>query len=377
MELNVMQPDQLEDLIQGISLADYQVIGPIESNGVIAYEPIESADDLPIGIIDHQSPGKYALQKVQSSRFFGYTFSPFSWKKYLYPPVQTLFKAGRNEQGIQLETDSHDVKYAFIGVRACELSAIKIQDKIFLGGEYVDLHYKQRRENALIVAVECFNTCETCFCDSVGSGPDIPNGADIVLTEILESGEHYFLVRSETEAGQTILNQINLKDTENNHHLMKDAQLERVRAKLKRKVQTTGLKSKLLKNSDHPRWDEVAERCLACSNCTMVCPTCFCSDVFDINDLDGNTQRERRWDSCFTSDFTYIHGGNVRHSVKSRYRQWLTHKFASWQDQFDSLGCVGCGRCISWCPAGIDITEELAELSKKPTKHEKGETIHV
>ena len=280
MELNVMQPDQLEDLIQGISLADYQVIGPMESNGVIAYEPIESADDLPSGIIDHQSPGKYALQKIQSSRFFGYTVSPFSWKKYLYPPVQTLFKAERNGQGIQLETDSHDVKYAFIGVRACELSAIKIQDKIFLGGDYVDLHYKERRENALIIAVECFNTCETCFCDSVGSGPEIPNGADIVLTEILESGEHYFLVRSETEAGQEILNQISLKDAENDHYLIKDAQLERVRAKLKRKVQTTGLKSKLLKNPDHPRWDEVAERCLACSNCTMVCPTCFCTDVF-------------------------------------------------------------------------------------------------
>lgn len=377
MELNVLQPDQIDDLIQGISYANYHVIGPTKKDGVIAYDPIESADDLPKGIIDIQSPGKYALQSVQSSRFFGYTVSPYSWKKYLYPPIQTLFKAEKNGHNIQLKTETHEINYAFIGVRACELSAIKIQDKVFLGGEYVDQHYKQRRENSLIVAVECFNTCETCFCDSVGFGPEIPNGADIVLTEIIEGGDHYFLVRSETKTGQEILNQISLKDAENNHHLIKDAQLERVRNQLKRKVKTTGLRSKLLKNFDHPRWDEVAERCLACSNCTMVCPTCFCTDVSDINDLDGNTTRERRWDSCFTSDFTYIHGGNVRHSVKSRYRQWLTHKFASWQDQFDSLGCVGCGRCITWCPEGIDITEELAALTQSPEKLETGENIHV
>ncbi len=373
MELKVLQLDQLNDLIQVLIMDDYQLIGPKVKDGVISYDSIKSSSELPIGIIDHQSPGKYALQNIQSSRFFGYTVSPYSWKKYLYPPVQSLFKVNRNGKGISFEVTNDEPRYAFLGVRGCELNAIKIQDKIFLKGNYIDPNYKRRRELSMIIAVECFNTCETCFCDSVGSGPEIPDGADIVLTEIFEDGDHYFLARSETEKGQDIFNHLKLNDADDKHVLIKDAQLERVRTQLKRRVQTTGLKSNLMANPDHPRWDEVAERCLACSNCTMVCPTCFCMTVEDVNDLDGTTDRQMRWDSCFTSEFTYIHGGNTRESVKSRYRQWLTHKFASWQDQFDSLGCVGCGRCITWCPPGIDITEELEALSIPSNQYKKGE----
>ena len=114
-------------------------------------------------------------------------------------------------------------------------------------------------------------------------------------------------------------------------------------------------------NLEHPRWDDVAERCLTCGNCTMVCPTCFCTTVEDHSDLAGRrAERKRRWDSCFTMDFSYIHGGSVRDQARSRYRQWMTHKLASWIDQFGTSGCVGCGRCITWCPVGIDITEEVA-----------------
>jgi Fe-S-cluster-containing hydrogenase component 2 len=119
----------------------------------------------------------------------------------------------------------------------------------------------------------------------------------------------------------------------------------------------------LLGNLDHPRWDDVAARCMTCANCTMVCPTCFCMTVEDSSDLAGvESSRSRRWDSCFTMDHSYVHGGSVRASAKSRYRQWLTHKLATWIDQFGSSGCVGCGRCITWCPVGIDITEEVAAI---------------
>jgi len=377
MELKVLQPHQLDELIQSLALAEFQVVGPTEKDGVISYEAINSADQLPVGIIDHQSPGKYALQNIHSSRFFGYTVSPYSWKKYLNPPVQSSFKVNQNRKGISFEVANDEHRYAFLGVRGCELNAIKIQDNIFLNGNYTDPNYKRRRKQSMIIAVECFNTCETCFCDSVGFGPEIPDGADIVLAEIFEDKDHYFLARSETEKGQDIFNRLSLKDADDGQALIKDAQLESVRTQLKRHVQTSGLKSNLMANPDHPRWDEVAERCLACANCTMVCPTCFCSTVEDINDLDSTTDRQMRWDSCFTSEFTYIHGGNTRESVKSRYRQWLTHKFASWQDQFDSLGCVGCGRCITWCPPGIDITEELEALSTPPDKYKKGEKTHV
>ena len=371
MDLKILEHDQLNELIQVLLLDEYSVIGPTEINGVISYDPISSVNDLPEGIIDHQRPGSYAIQKLQNSRYFGYTVSPYSWKKYLYPPIQSIFKASKNGKDLNIETDNPETKYAFFGVKGCELNAIKIQDQIFLEGQYVDPNYERRRENALIVAVECYNAGETCFCDSVGAGPEIPDGADIVITELIEKGKHYFLIRSETENGQDILNQLRLADANLSHQLIKDAQLENVRNHMKRQVQVSGLKSNLLAYPNHPRWEEVADRCLACSNCTMVCPTCFCMTVEDINDLDGNTERKQRWDSCFTSEFTYMHGGNTRDSVKSRYRNWLTHKFATWQDQFNTLGCIGCGRCITWCPPGIDITEELKALTESPDQYEE------
>ena len=126
-----------------------------------------------------------------------------------------------------------------------------------------------------------------------------------------------------------------------------------------RSLQTSGLKELLYRNSESPRWDAVAQRCLSCANCTLVCPTCFCSTIEDLTDLAGQeAERIRKWDSCFTTDFSYIHGGSVRATPRSKYRQWMMHKLAYWLDQFGTSGCVGCGRCITWCPVGIDITEE-------------------
>jgi ferredoxin len=96
----------------------------------------------------------------------------------------------------------------------------------------------------------------------------------------------------------------------------------------------------------------------------MVCPTCFCTTPEDITDVTGeHAERWERWASCFELDFSYLHGGSVRQSGVGRYRHWITHKLSTWYDQFGHSGCVGCGRCIAWCPVGIDITEEAARLA--------------
>jgi ferredoxin len=142
-----------------------------------------------------------------------------------------------------------------------------------------------------------------------------------------------------------------------------DAARKQAVDQITRRLDTEGIRDLLLSNLEHPRWSEVASRCLSCTNCTMVCPTCFCSSVKEVADLQGDhVQRRRQWDSCFNADFSYMNGGLVRNQISSRYRQWLTHKLASWIDQFDTSGCVGCGRCITWCPVGIDLTEEVAAI---------------
>ena len=132
---------------------------------------------------------------------------------------------------------------------------------------------------------------------------------------------------------------------------------------IERRLETSDLPGLLYANFDHPRWEETAERCLSCGNCTLVCPTCFCHDELDEPALDGSgSLRVRQWDSCFDRQHAQVHGLNFRPQIAHRYRQWLVHKLASWIDQFGESGCVGCGRCITWCPVGIDLTEEVAVI---------------
>jgi sulfhydrogenase subunit beta (sulfur reductase) len=196
----------------------------------------------------------------------------------------------------------------------------------------------------------------------MGTGPKVDRGFDLALTEITE-GEHRFLVEVGSEPGRDVLAELTGRKATAGDRAVADKVSARAAQSMGRRIETDDLPGLLMRNLDHPRWDDVAGRCLTCANCTMACPTCFCTSVEDASDLSGTeSERTQRWDSCFTMDFSYIHGGSVRSSPRARYRQWMTHKLATWHDQFGTSGCVGCGRCITWCPVGIDITEEVAAI---------------
>jgi len=195
------------------------------------------------------------------------------------------------------------------------------------------------------------------------TGPRAGHGFDLALTELLDAQRHAFLVEIGSDLGREVARALPLRPADEGDRRQAEQIIARTTGTMGRQLEIAGLKELLQGNIEHPRWREVAERCLACGNCTLVCPTCFCSTVEDVTDLTGTeTERTRRWDSCFTLDHSYIHGGSVRPSGSARYRQWMTHKLASWIDQFGSSGCVGCGRCIAWCPVAIDITEEAAAI---------------
>ncbi len=262
-------------------------------------------------------------------------------------------------------------------MRACEINAIAIQDRVFVEGPYPDVSYATRRRDAFIVAVNCGQAGGTCFCVSMNTGPKADFGFDLALTELLDAGRHAFLVEIGSEAGAEVLNAVPHRMASNADIAEADAVVARTASQMGRALETDGIKELLLGNLNHPRWDEVAGRCLTCGNCTMVCPTCFCTTVEDHSDLAGvSAERVRKWDSCFTMDFSYIHGGSVRKAARSRYRQWMTHKLATWFDQFGTSGCVGCGRCITWCPVGIDITEEAAAIRAAPQGRAKQHDHH-
>ncbi len=369
----IIERSEIQNLIAALTGRAYCVVGPTVRDGAIVYDELNSVEDLPIGWTDEQDKGHYRLRKRGDEALFGYNVGPHSWKRFLHPPKLRLWQANRTGDGFDFVNDrDNPPKYAFLGVRACELHAINIQDKVFLEGQYVDTAYQMRRKDCFIVAVNCGQAGETCFCVSMNTGPKATFGFDLALTEVVEGERHYFVVEIGTDAGAEIISEIANREADVAECEVAERIVAQTAAQMGRTMDTAGIRELLYGNLEHPRWDDVASRCLGCANCTMACPTCFCTTVEDTTDLTGNhAERWRRWDSCFTPDFSYVHGGSVRVSTKSRYRQWMTHKLASWLDQFGSSGCVGCGRCITWCPVGIDLTEEVRAMRESNAQTER------
>lgn len=372
---------ELEKLLEVLRARGYELVGPKTRGAAITYDTISGLEDLPAGWTDRQEAGTYRLERRADQALFGFGASPQSWKKFLFPPQMRLYQARRNRAGgFQIEKEKDEApRYAFIGVHPCELQAIAIQDKIFLHGPYTEPLYQARRENAFIVALNCTQAAGTCFCLSMGCGPFAGPGFDLALTEVLEGERHYFVVEVGSLRGVEVMREVGGQEATPAELQAARQRVEAAASQMGRTMDTSDIKELLYRNMEHPRWENVAERCLSCGNCTLVCPTCFCHTIEDTTDLAGEVaERWRKWDSCFNLAHSYIHGGYVRSTVMSRYRQWMTHKLATWIDQFGTSGCVGCGRCITWCPVGIDITEEVAAIRQseraqmKETNHGRG-----
>ena len=354
--------DGLGDLFEALVAGGYRVIGPAVQDGAIVLRELSSAAELPSGWGVQLEPGGYQLRRRDDTAAFGHAAGPQSWKRFLHPPREKLWSATRTAAGFEVSGDDDEPpRYAFLGVRPCDLRAIAIQDRV-LGQP--GSRYEQRRARAFIVAVNCTEPGETCFCTSMGTGPGVDGSTayDLALTELVDERGHRFLVDVGSPRGADILAQVPSEAAGDDVRRARSA-VEAAADHMGRHLETEGLRELMASSHGAARWDDVAARCLTCGNCTMACPTCFCTSIEEVTDLTGeHAERWERWDSCFDLDFSYLHGGSVRPSAKSRYRQWLTHKLGTWHDQFGSSGCVGCGRCIVWCPVGIDLTEECKAL---------------
>lgn len=366
--IKVVDRNAIDGIISLLKSEGFITVGPTLRDKTIIYDEIENTSELPIGWTDEQEAGHYRIKRRNDEALFGYNVGPHSWKKYLFPPKLELFEANKNGKSFEIKTILTDTtKYAFIGVRSCELHAIQIQDKVFNNWQYKDPNYVSLRDRTFIIAVNCTQAGKTCFCTSMDTGPRAKKGFDLSITEVINPNEHYFVVESGSDKGEDILSKVETNFATEEQIFKADAEVDNASRNMGRALITDGVKDLLMNNMEHPQWNDVAARCLTCANCTMVCPTCFCNNVEDVNDISGNhTERWRKWDSCFSLDFSKVAGGNFRTSPKARYRQWMTHKLASWIDQFGTSGCVGCGRCITWCPVGIDITKEVKAIQDNP-----------
>ena len=360
-ELHFLAIDGLPALLSNLMQAGYLVIGPQIRDGAIVYEPLHSADHLPRGVSVEQAPGYYRIEPARHKRYFAWANGPQALKPLLFPAQEKLWESRRSEEGAlsftPAETNHHSM--AVIGVRACDIAALRLHDQHFLAEGQSDPGYRQRRESLLIIAVNCTHPADTCFCVSTGDGPQAESGYDLLLDE-LDDG---FLIRSGTDTGAMVMEGLPLTEPTELQLDMVTLQQGGAARQQTRGLPGRNLQEKLFANLTHPRWAVVASRCLSCGSCTSVCPTCFCHGEFDVPAIDTeSTEHFRQWHSCFAEGHSYIHGIVIRSDIKSRYRQWMTHKLGGWHEQFGRSGCVGCGRCISWCPVGIDITEEAAAI---------------
>ncbi len=356
-----MPAGRLQALLDALQASGFRVLGPTLRDGAVCIDELRSTTQLPAGVRTAQSAGHYRTSHSDDPRYFAFHHGADSWKPHLFPARRLLFELNPDLIATSRATPDSPPA-AYLGVRACDLGALEIQARVFADA---DPDYARQLAANFVIGVHCQSAAQTCFCPSTDSGPDFsPSGyLDLTLTELLDEGEHYFVATPHNKRAAKLIEGLNLSEANEQHVGRIAAQLDNTRAEIQTRLPGNA-RTVLSENPDARHWDDVASRCLACGNCTAVCPTCFCSDVEDQTDLEAQTaQRWQVWDSCFNQGHSYTHAGTVRATIRSRYRQWLTHKLSTWHEQFGTSGCTGCGRCITWCPVGIDLTAEVAAIA--------------
>ena len=285
-------------------------------------------------------------------------------RQFIYPSHQTLFQIDRKTCSYQTPSSESINQRLIFAVHPCDMHAISVLDRIFLG-DVKDSYYSQLREKTLTVVLNCNQACDKGFCLSMGAGPflQLKDGFDLVLTAMQDD----YLVESGSEKAEALVNMAgNLRKVKEKDLAEKKNIKTRAEQSFTKQLDTKGLPELLMNNLDHPVYERTAEaRCLGCTNCTMVCPTCYCYNIKDDTSYDlKSTTRKRYWDSCQELNFARVHEGNFRSSRQARLRQFVIHKLATWVEQYGCFGCVGCGRCMTWCPTKIDLTDMAKEIQQ-------------
>ena len=368
----ILNKSDFDELLTVLKDMQYELYGPQLKDDAIVYDLLSSQEQLPQNISDDQRPGQYSVSNTQTGRWFAWANAVQGIKPLVFVPVEKLWSATHDtEIGLSFNpVDVSEKPRAIIGVRNCDLAGLRLQDQHFLEQEYVDPYYQSRRQNLFLVAVNCTHPAATCFCHRTGDGPIANNGYDLVFDEL----EDVFVVSAGSDKGQDVIDLLPVIDSREHHLTQVSLQRQQVNKSQMSSIKPMtdiDIQKKLNFNFETDAWDDIAKRCLACGNCTSVCPTCFCYSERDVPatgedklDLSISTYI-REWDSCFNQSHSYIHGIVIRPETKFRYRQWLSHKFSTWFDQYGRSGCVGCGRCVTWCPVGIDVIEVIGTVCEK------------
>ncbi|AHK78477.1 cytochrome C [Ectothiorhodospira haloalkaliphila] len=356
------EADRLLEALRGAGFG--RILGPVAREGTLLFQPLRRWDDLPAGVRDVQQPGRYRLQEQDTPRCFAWANGPQALKPLTFRPREPIWRAQRSADGqLSFQSTQEDPEpTALIGLRACDLAALDLQERHFMHGRFPDPWFRRRREALFLVGMSCAHPAQTCFCASTGDGPAISRGHDLGMAELDEG----YLLWAGTQAGKTLLERLDLDAATAAQRRTVEKETHQAAMGQRRTLPGRHLKQGLYERLQAGHWKDVGERCLSCGNCTAVCPTCFCHMEMDEPALGGDSSEHlRQWSSCFNAEHSFMGHFVVRSDTRLRYRQWLTHKLGSWHEQYGRSGCVGCGRCITWCPVGIDITAEAHALLKE------------
>jgi len=335
---NALLPkEQIDRLIETLS-SSHKVFGPVRKGVECAFGPITTAKDL----------------------WLDYPTTILPPKKFFTPPRETILTF-QKEKILGVEDMIPEERQIMLGVHACDIGSFTFLDRVFLGFRS-DPRYLRRRNNFLVFALTCKEVIDTCFCQSMGTGPVAPPGYDVLITDI---GARY-LLETATNEGERLLKPLGLQEAGAEDFEAKRGCLESLKGQFKKSVDRARIIDLAFNSQEHPVWKKYSGICLACGQCAMVCPTCFCFDVKDKVDLSLESgERYREWDVCLLKEFAEVAlGGNFRSARDARLRQFMCHNLSYGVMQYNLTKCVGCGRCIKACPVHIDITEVARELKE-------------
>ncbi len=334
--------DKLAEVIG--ALEGYQVFAPMAVDDVVRFKPVEDPAEVSLDFHNSNVPPK----------------------ELMFPQTETLFKYRVGSTDIEPEVPEESAKRLVFGIRPCDAMAYTIVDHLY-SWDFPDPYYQKRRESTVLFGLACAEPMSSCFCPSLGGGPASEKGLDALMFDLGDT----FYVKTITDSGEEAAKAMGLEAASETEVKAAQAQEAEALAGIKRSIDTEGIPEKLPALYDHPFWEQFSDRCLSCGICTFLCPTCHCFDIQDeVEAFDG--RRARMWDTCMFAEYTaHTSGHNPRPTRKERTRNRISHKYSYFPEKFDVIACVGCGRCIYFCPVNIDILDILEKSKQAPVKEEK------